>query len=72
MGKLTVIREQTFLDFGKNFQIILDGKEIGELGNNEAKTFDITEGGHVIQIGDSKSSIDVMSKEMKIIINNQI
>ncbi|MCP1225366.1 hypothetical protein [Sebaldella sp. S0638] len=68
MSKLTVIREKLLMN-GGNYQIILDGKVIGEIGSNEAKTYEIPEGGHIVQVGRNRSFANEMSKELRINAN---
>jgi hypothetical protein len=49
-GKLTIIRAKYFNDkmSGKGFNIFIDGKDVGKVPFDEAKSFELSEGEHKI------------------------
>ncbi len=48
MALLRVVRESGWTDRLRSYQIIIDGKKIGEISNNETKEFPIAPGQHRI------------------------
>jgi hypothetical protein len=47
---LTVTRDSGYADKIRKYEVLIDGKQVGEIANGETKSFDVTPGGHTIQL----------------------
>lgn len=50
MPKLILHREKTIFGRGRNFYVILDGKDLGQIKPNETREFELPAGNHTLQI----------------------
>lgn len=51
MAQLTIVRKKEFINYFRNYRIVIDGKKAGSVGNGQTKVFDIPDGHHTIQAG---------------------
>ena len=50
MASLTIVRDSGFTDRRRNYQVLLDGNKIGQIGHAETKKFPVSPGRHRLRL----------------------
>jgi hypothetical protein len=68
MASLTIVRDSGYADRLRNYQVMLDGNKVGQLGNSETKQFSVSPGHHRLSLkidwcGSKPVEFDVEEKD---------
>jgi hypothetical protein len=72
MSSITIQRSREYNNRFRNFRIFIDDREVGKVGNGEAKTFNVTPGRHRVMAkidwcGSEEVEVDVQEHETRIL-----